>query len=126
MGVAGGSHCSAASAGRVVRHPTRSSSGFSGGSAVAPAHRMVISKIWLSLLCSSVACNTDTAAVLVQRITNTPSAVTGAGGGWPGKSQSHVVTVRLSPAERPQGLRVPQPRLTRAPQWAAISSNGAF
>lgn len=94
-----------------------------------PTHRMVISKIWLSLLCSSVACNTDTEVVSarlhpedhsVANGTNTP--VTGHRSP-PGQIQSRAVTVHLSPTT---GTECGGPRLTRAPQWAAISSNGAF
>jgi len=56
-------------------------------------HRMVISKIWLSLLCSSVAWNTDTEDASVRPEPGTtagktprwPFPGTRARGGWPGK-----------------------------------------
>lgn len=77
----------------------------------SPTHRMVISKIWLSLLCSSVACNTRGGGVSAAapprdcspgRI-NTPPAFPGEGGGWLGKIQSLIATFHLS-----QGHKLPR------------------
>lgn len=69
----------------------------------SPTHRMVISKIWLSLLCSSVACNTRGGCVsaaappgLQPRQDKHPAGLPGEGGGWLGKIQSLIATFHLS------------------------------
>lgn len=92
-------------------------------SAITPTYRMVISKIWLSLLCSSVACNTHSSCISV----GTPQEQQQC------KQDRHPIGLPRSPEKEEGGLTKsraalppsqlglcgdlgPQLQLTRAPQ----------